>query len=105
MRWRDAMQDAGRAAWPLPASVRQRRSAPVSAARMFKLFILIYSIYQTDSGWKVGRADQGNGLGAVHPGGTRLPRTVFRHLRLTARPTLEDLFSIAFVNGAGLRRA
>jgi hypothetical protein len=34
------MQGAGRAAWPFPASGRQRRSAPASAARMFKLLFL-----------------------------------------------------------------
>jgi hypothetical protein len=34
------MQGAGRAAWPFPASARQRRSAPASAARMFKLLFL-----------------------------------------------------------------
>jgi hypothetical protein len=34
------MQGAGRAAWPFPASGRQRRSAPASVARMFKLLFL-----------------------------------------------------------------
>ena len=33
------MQGAGCAAWPLPASDRQRGSAPDGAARMFRLFI------------------------------------------------------------------
>jgi hypothetical protein len=33
------MQGAGRAAWPFPANVRQRGSAPASAARMFRLFM------------------------------------------------------------------
>ncbi|MDO9387085.1 MAG: alpha/beta hydrolase [Thiobacillus sp.] len=34
------MQGAGRAAWPFPASDRQRRSAPAGTARTFKLLFL-----------------------------------------------------------------
>jgi hypothetical protein len=34
------MQGAGRAAWPFPASDRQRRGAPVGAARLFNLLFL-----------------------------------------------------------------
>jgi hypothetical protein len=44
VRWRDAIQGAVCAAWSFPESDRQRRSAPASAARMFKQLFLGYQV-------------------------------------------------------------